>query len=454
MWDVKMDIDEYTSFDWGMTYLTGGGYDLQPRTLRYMMRPHGMASKDYFKYYNETMEGIKKFLHTKADLVPVTGPGRASMDMALQSFCEPGDKVLFIENGYWGRYPVDTMAPVYDLKPVVLTFDAAKAMDLDAVEKKLKGEKNIKAVHVVHVETEHGGINPIRQIGELVREHCPDSLYIVDSASAFPGNPIDVDKWNIDIEYFVSHKGFCGPSGLNFLSVNKKAWDVFNKRKTLPRSFMTSVKTWYDAWINCPNDSRHCLESFPTVILHAMRAKLDLMNIMGEAMFLKKNEIAGRAIRSGVRAMTEPQDQLVARGPMCKGCPGCEAPDPNTIESVEKGRLCSQTMFTVLYPKGFPWKKFMDILENRFWLVAPHFGFGDSRKDGLFYSANGFRIGFLREDQQIPRNIIAMMTATGIGMRECGVKNIKWDRAVEKTVEVMKEYEDIGFTMYKWPHKS
>jgi alanine-glyoxylate transaminase/serine-glyoxylate transaminase/serine-pyruvate transaminase len=449
---VIMDIEEYLSFDWGMTYLTGVS-DLSSRTLRYMMRPHSMTSPDFFRYYNETVQMIKKYMHTKADLVPIVGPGRAAMDMAINSFCEPGDKVLFIENGYWGRYPAEIMAPHYGIKPALLSLDVHKPMDLDSIEKKLKQEKDIKVVHVVHVETEIGAINPIRQIGELMKEHCPNAVYIVDSASAFPGNPLEVDKWNIDVDYFVSHKGFNGPSGLNFLSVNKKAFDVLNDRKTLPRSWYSSVKTWYDAWVHCPDDSRHCLESFPNPILHAMRAKLDLMNIMGEEMYLKKYEIAARAIREGVRAMTEPPNALVIRGPKCERCPGCEAPDPNTCKSASEGRLCSQTMFGVAYPTGFAWKKFMDILENRYWLVLPHFGFGDERKNGYFYSRNGMRIGFIREDQHYPRNIIAMLVAVGMGMRECGAKNIRWERGIEKAVEIMKEYCDIGYKMYKWPHQ-
>jgi aspartate aminotransferase-like enzyme len=85
-----MNIDEYFHFDWGMSYLTGVS-DLSTRALRYMMRPYSMTCPDFFKYYHETIEMIKKFMHTKADLIPIVGPGRAVMDMALNSFCEPGD---------------------------------------------------------------------------------------------------------------------------------------------------------------------------------------------------------------------------------------------------------------------------------------------------------------------------------------------------------------------------
>ena len=448
-----MKADEYLSFDWGLSYMTGVS-DLSPRALRYMMRPHLMTSIDFFKYYNETIELIKKYMHTKSDLVPVVGSGRAAMDAALNSFIEPGEKCLFIDNGYWGRYPADIIAPHYGIKPELLSFQVEKQIDLKVIERKLKEmRKELKAVHLIHVETEIGAINPVKQVGALMKKHAPDALFIVDSASAFPGNPLDTDKWGIDVDYYVSHKGFNAPSGLNFVSVSKKAREALDKRRSPPRSWMTNIKTWLDTWVDCPNDSRHCLESFPIPQLHAVRAKLELLETMGEDFYLKKYEIASRALREGIRHMTQPVGALIARGPACEGCPGCDAKDPNLVSDVKDGRLCGQTMFTVAYPKGFPWRKYMDILENNFWIVAPHFGFGDARKNGYFYSANGMRIGIVRDDQHYPRNIVAMLTAAGMGLRECGIKDVKWEKGVEKAVDVMREYRRIGFQMYGFKTK-
>jgi len=408
-----------------------------------------MTSADFFRYYDETIKLIKKYMHTNADLVPVVGPGRAAMDASLSSFIEPGEKCLFIDNGYWGRYAAEVIAPNYGINVELLSFAPEKQIDLDLVEGTLKRQGNeLKAVHMVHVETEIGAINPVRQVGALVKKHAPNAVFIVDSASAFPGNPLETDKWGIDVDYFVSHKGFNGPSGLNFVSVNKKARKALAARKSAPAGWMTSIQTWLDTWVDCPSDSRHCLESFPIPTLHAVRAKLELMEIMGEDFYLKKYEIASRALREGMRHMTQPAGALIARGPSCKGCPGCDAKDPNLVANIKDGRLCAQTMFAIAYPERFPWKKYMDILENDFWIVAPHFGFGDERQNGYFYSKNGMRIGMVRDDQHYPRNIVAMLTAAGIGLVECGVRNLKWANGVEKAVNVMKEFRRIGYQMY------
>lgn len=445
-----MDIEDYRSFDWEMSYLPGVS-GLQPRWLRYMMRPSSGTGAEFMKYYRETVEMLRKLMHTTSDLIPIVGSGRAVIDSAINSFLEPGEKALFIDNGYWGRYAADLIAPEYDVQVKLHTQDAHKQLDLSKIEKQLKEERDLKAVHICHVETENGAINPIKQIGELVQRHAPDALYMVDSASAFPGNSLRTDEWGIDVDYYVSHKGLNASTGLNWISVNDKAWKKFNSRKTKPRGWYTSIKTSYDQWVNFPTDgtSRHTQASFPNIILHAIRARLDLIQEMGEENYLKKNEIAGRAIRMGVRNMTEPKNKLVVMGPWCEHCPGCGAKDPNLAGKVEEGRYCSDTILGVMYPKELDSDKFREYFTNRFWMVAPHIGFGDSRKDGLMYHQNGFRIGSIKEDQQYPRNIVAMLVALGMSLKAAGMSGVDWSKGVEEAVKVMEEFDDVGFTLFR-----
>ena len=442
----KKILENYRGFDDGLSYLTGVS-DLNPWALRAMTRPHTYTGPNFWVFYNDTIELIKEYLHTKATLIPIPGPGRVVMDAALNNFFEPGDRMLMIDNGYWGRYP-EVMAQTYGIKLVPLVIPIQRPVDPQAVEEKLKSEKNIKAVHVMHVETETGIINPVKQIGEVVRRLAPNVLYIVDSATAFPGNPIDFDKWGIDVGYFVSHKGFNGPSGLNYLIVNDRAMKAFRNRSKPPQAWYTSIQTWLDIWLENTNDGRHCLESFPNVILQAMRAKLDLMNELGEERYLKKYELASRAIRMGVRKMTEPADMLIGAGPRCQGCPGCEAPDPSlTLDG--KGRFCAQTDVSIAYPKNTDWKKIVEVIQERYWITCPHFGFGDERKDGYFYTANGMRIGSINDRQHYPRNILALITALGFTLKEGGIPGIKWEKGVEATNEVLKEMQrTLGWKYY------
>jgi len=438
------EIETYRNLDHGLSYATGV-CDINPWAMRAMMRPHSHTGPTFWKLYNETIEMMKSFLHTKATIVPIVGPGRVTLDALVNNFIEPGDRMLALENGYWGNY-FDVMK-TYNIDLTRLTGSGNRPIDPEAVEKKLKEDNNFKLINIAHTETENGMLNPVRQIGEVVKRLAPDAIYAVDSATAFPGNPIDVDGWGIDVCYFVSHKGFNGPSGLNFMSVNDKAMDAFNKRSTLPQSWYTSIQTWKDIWLENVNDGRHCLTSFPNIIVPAVRAKLDLMNQMGEAKYLKKYELASRAIRMGLRKMTEPEDKLMIGGPKCEGCPGCEFPDMNAAPD-GKGRFCAQTDAAIAYPKGIDYKSVMKNMEERYWINCPHFGFGDEREGGYFYSSNGMRVGTVNDRHHYPRNILAVITGLAFCFKEAGIEGINIEKGISATNEVLKEMQ----ATLDWPY--
>jgi len=130
------NLDDFRGFDHGLSYVTGIS-DLNPLALRYMMRPHSHTGRTFWRFYNETVEMIKGFMHTKATLVPIPGPGRVAMDAVLNNFLEPGDKLLMIDNGYWGRYP-EVMAQTYNFKLVPLILPVNRPINPEIVEKKLR----------------------------------------------------------------------------------------------------------------------------------------------------------------------------------------------------------------------------------------------------------------------------------------------------------------------------
>ena len=89
---IMKNIEHYRSFDHGLAYVTGVS-DLNPWALRYMLRPHNHTT-DFDKYCTETIDMFKKLMHTNSALITVPGPGRVVMDVAMNSFLEPGDKLL------------------------------------------------------------------------------------------------------------------------------------------------------------------------------------------------------------------------------------------------------------------------------------------------------------------------------------------------------------------------
>jgi aspartate aminotransferase-like enzyme len=77
------------------------------------------------------------------------------------------------------------------------------------------------AVFVVHNETSTGVTNPIREIGEVLRQY-PDTLYVIDTVSGFLGAELRVDDWGIDIALTSSQKAFALPPGIAFTTISDR----------------------------------------------------------------------------------------------------------------------------------------------------------------------------------------------------------------------------------------
>lgn len=86
------------------------------------------------------------------------------------------------------------------------------------------------AVCVVHNETSTGVTNPIKAIGEVVRQY-EDTLLLVDTVSGFLGTELRVDDWGIDIALTSSQKAFALPPGIAFASVSDR---VLERARQVP----------------------------------------------------------------------------------------------------------------------------------------------------------------------------------------------------------------------------
>ncbi|MBK9124842.1 MAG: alanine--glyoxylate aminotransferase family protein [Chloroflexi bacterium] len=91
-------------------------------------------------------------------------------------------------------------------------------------------KKTYDAVCAVHNETSTGVTNPIKAIGEVVRQY-DDTLFLVDTVSGFLGAELRVDEWGIDFALTSSQKAFALPPGLAFASVSER---VLARAKQVP----------------------------------------------------------------------------------------------------------------------------------------------------------------------------------------------------------------------------
>ena len=78
-----------------------------------------------------------------------------------------------------------------------------------------------KLVAILHASNVTGTLQPIRDIGRVVRER--ERLLLVDASQTAGAVPIDVEAMGIDLLAFPGHKGLLGPQGTGGLYVGPRA---------------------------------------------------------------------------------------------------------------------------------------------------------------------------------------------------------------------------------------
>jgi aspartate aminotransferase-like enzyme len=162
-----------------------GSTNNEPSVLRALSRPTlSHTDPDFAEIYKEALNNLKRIFMTNNEALAIAGSGTLALEMAIANMTEPGDKILNAVSGFFGRYFVK-ISEAYRTSPKVLEVPWGKCIRPETVKSALK-ENDYKAVTVTHAETSTGVVNPIKEIGEVVKENS-DALYIVDTVCSLGG---------------------------------------------------------------------------------------------------------------------------------------------------------------------------------------------------------------------------------------------------------------------------
>ena len=196
---------------------------------------------EFFDFYLDVSSKLQQVIKTKNDVIIMSGEGILGLESACASLIEPGDRVLVLDNGIFGRGFAD-FADLYGADVTRWEFPYNKEIDINMLDEKLAEKNDFKFATFVHCETPTGIINNAGEITKLLNKY--NILSVVDSVSAIGGVPIEVDKWGIDIILGGSQKCLSVPPGLTFMSVSDEAWNAVNNRETPVRGYYTNLQLW------------------------------------------------------------------------------------------------------------------------------------------------------------------------------------------------------------------
>lgn len=195
----------------------------------------------FVEYYRETAQLISRLLHTENETLILGGEGILGLEAACASLTEPGDRVLVLDNGIYGKGFADFVS-MYGGDPVLYTVDDKNPIDPEALKHFLENDHNFKYATVVHCDTPSGMLNDIAVLCPLLKSY--GILTVVDSVSAAFGEKVNIDESRIDILCGGSQKAVSAPPGLTFVVVSPDAKRAMKERKRPIASFYANLQVF------------------------------------------------------------------------------------------------------------------------------------------------------------------------------------------------------------------
>ena len=201
----------------------------------------------FFDFYKETCEMLSKAMHTDNKALILGGEGILGLEAACASLTEPGDRVLVIDNGVFGKGFAD-FVKIYGGEPVSFVSDYHRPVELSELEAFLKEDSNFKYATVVHCDTPSGVLNDVEEISKLLDSY--GIMTVADSVAGMFGEPLDLSNSKIDILCGGSQKALSCPPGLTMLWVSGRAFRAMEDRKTPIAAFYANILLFKDYYEN------------------------------------------------------------------------------------------------------------------------------------------------------------------------------------------------------------
>lgn len=279
---------------------------------------------EFYDFYKDTCELISSLLQTRNPAYILSGEGILGLEAACASLTEPGDRVLVIDNGVFGRGFADFVR-LYGGEAVLYTVDDKEAVNPLELKKYLEQDHAFKYATVVHCDTPSGRLNPIQEICPLLNSY--GILTVVDAVSSMFGEPVLGDEWKLDVICGGSQKALSAPVGLTFVTVSPAALKAMKERKT-------PIAAFYDNLLMFENyyEEQWFPYTMPISDIYGLRQALE--NVKAEPEIYERHREIAEFVR---KTLQEAGYSLYGRSGFSNTVTALEVPEGKTDKEILDG---------------------------------------------------------------------------------------------------------------------
>lgn len=269
---------------------------LPPQVLQAINRPMiHHRSPEFAALLQRVTRQLQYFFQTTQPVLGFPAAGSGAMEAAIANCFSPGDEVLVVAIGVFGRR-FAKIATIFGLHVHQLEVPWGQAADPVAVQERLASLPRVRGVLLTHNETSTGVMNDLPALAKTIRECRQDILIVVDAISSLGCVDLRMDEWDLDVVLTASQKGWMAPPGLAMIGLSQRARAAC-ERATLPRfywDFRTAL-----LWLQ----KGQTPWTPPVNVYFGLDIALQMMRAEGRQAIFRRHQVLADFVRSQVQAL-------------------------------------------------------------------------------------------------------------------------------------------------------
>ncbi|MBE7559850.1 alanine--glyoxylate aminotransferase family protein [bacterium] len=277
--------------------LTPGPTEVPPEVLAAMAAPiihHRSAPAR--ERFARVQEMLRRLFFTRRPVHVLTGSGTAGMEAAVVNHFSPGEEVIVIQAGKFGRRWGE-IARAYGLTVQALEAEWGEVVPAEQLAQVMANHPRCRGVLATHVETSTGTLFDVRAFAEVVDRS--EALLVVDAVASLGAVAFNMDDWGVDVAVSASQKALMLPPGLALVCASERAEKRWEQAQ--------SARFYLDL-----RASRRAMDGGGTAFTPALslwaglEKALEMIHAQGLENIWRETERLAAAARAGVSALGLP----------------------------------------------------------------------------------------------------------------------------------------------------